>query len=252
MPPPSVASRTLRLIVDGAGEPAWNMAVDEALLTLGAAPVLRLYGWRPYAISLGYFQRFADFDDVAATTPIVRRLTGGGAIHHGDELTFALAVDAAVLPADTAASYRVVHDAAIAALAEVGVTCRRQQDGPAPGARPKDRWCFAEPGRDDVITDRGKLLGSAQRRVARPGPRILHHGSLVLQAPAHTPFVAAAADQRPVDPTLRARLEERFVALLARTLDLEPEPSSLTNDERTLATTLRERRYLDPSFTRQR
>jgi len=242
----------LRLIVDGAGEPAWNMAVDEALLQLGEAPVLRLYGWRPYAVSLGYFQRFADFADLAATTPIVRRLTGGGAIHHGDELTFALVVDADVLPADVATSYRLVHDAAVAALAEVGVRSRRQPGGDGPSARPKDRWCFADPGRDDVVTDRGKLLGSAQRRVAQPRPRVLHHGSLVLQAPAHTPFVAAAADQQPVDPALRERLAGRFVAHLARTLDLEPSPAALTMPERTLATTLRERRYLDPAFTQQR
>ncbi len=247
-----MADRTLRLIVDGAGEPAWNMAVDEALLQLGEAPVLRLYGWRPYAVSLGYFQRFTDFADLAATTPIVRRLTGGGAIHHGDELTFALAASADVLPTEVASSYRLLHDAAIAALAEVGVSCHRHADGDGPSARPKQRWCFADPGRDDVVTDRGKLLGSAQRRVAVPRPRVLHHGSLVLQAPTHTPFVAAAADQRPVDPMLREHLATRFVAHLARTLDLEPSPSTLTTPERTLATTLREQRYLDPAFTQQR
>src|SRR5690606_25770546 len=156
---------------------AWNMAADEALLQLGEAPALRLYGWRPHAVSLGYFQRFADFADLPATTPIVRRLTGGGAIHHGDELTFALVADADVLGSDIPASYRLVHDAAIAALAACGIDSHRQSQGDGLAARPTERWCFAEPGRDDVVTERGKLLGSAQRRIRQPRARVLHHGS---------------------------------------------------------------------------
>lgn len=242
-------AHALRLIVDGAGAPAWNMAVDEALLERAAAPTLRLYGWSPHAVSLGYFQRFADFADLAATTAIVRRLTGGGAIHHGDELTFALAVDAHLLPADIAASYALVHDAAIAALAECGIVSRRLTTGEPPAARPGSRWCFAEPGRDDVVTDAGKLLGSAQRRVRQPRARVLHHGSLVLQRPALTPFVAAAADQRSVDAPLRAHLAAAFADRLSRALDLVLTPGALEPAETTLATALRRERYEDPAFT---
>lgn len=238
----------LRLLVDDAAEAAWNMAVDEALLLAGIGPTLRLYGWSPHAVSLGYFQRRADFADVPATTPIVRRLTGGGAIHHGDEITFSLTLDAEALPRDVAASYRVLHDAAIAAMAEVGVNGVRHANGQPAGARPMDRWCFASPCRDDVVTPVGKLLGSAQRRIASPRSRVLHHGSLVLHRPALTPFVAAVDDQAPCDGALAARLRDALAARLATALGLRLVAGALTAAERSLAAELAERRYRDRAF----
>lgn len=247
----------LRIVRDGACEPAWNMAVDEALLELATAPVLRLYGWRPHAVSLGWFQRLADFADLPAGTCVVRRLTGGGAIHHGDELTFALAVDANRLPDDLPTGYALVHDAAIAALAAIGVTARRVVAGHGLSARPSARWCFAEPGAGDVVVDDRKLLGSAQRRIARtrdgqPTRRVLHHGSLVLERPALTPFVAAAGDATSLDATRRQQLGDTFVERLAEALDLVPAAGALDVAEHALATQLRDQRYRRAEFTGQR
>jgi lipoate-protein ligase A len=244
-----VSARSLRLIVDAPAAAAWNMAVDEALLELAAKPTLRLYGWSPHAVSLGWFQRAADFADLPAGTPVVRRLTGGGAIHHGDELTFSLVVAADMLPRDVAASYARIHDAALRALAECGVTARRLTTGAGPGARPAARWCFAEPGRDDVVTAAGKLLGSAQRRVQRPSPRVLHHGSLVLRRPSLTPFAAAVADTPGADV---ARLPAAFVRHVSLALDLEPVAGGLTDAERALAVHLRAQRHDDPAFLHRR
>jgi len=230
---------------------ARNMAIDEALLASAATPTLRLYGWSPHAVSLGYFQRSADFADLPPGTPIVRRLTGGGAIHHGDELTFALAIDARWLPRDIAASYRLLHGAVIDALAAVGVASHLVEGQP-PSARPEQRWCFAGPTRDDIATSGGKLLGSAQRRVHAPRERVLHHGSLVLQRPALTPFVAAVADSMPVAAALRQRLGDEVVDRLAAVLGLQPVAGALTADERSLAADLEARRYADPAFVHRR
>ncbi|HEB51894.1 MAG TPA: hypothetical protein ENI87_01435 [bacterium] len=219
------------------------MAVDEALLRCGGKPTLRLYGWRPHAVSLGWFQSLSDFADLGPTTPIVRRATGGGAIHHGDELTFSLALDAALLPHDIAASYALLHDAIVRVLRALGVPCRRAPVGGPQSARPSERWCFAAPVKDDLVTDAGKLLGSAQRRITTDRPRVLHHGSLVLHRPQHTPFVAAVADHVEVDDSLRARLRRALVAELAASLERIPQPGTLTAAERTLATTLRDDVY---------
>ena len=109
----------LRVLVDAPAEAAWNMAVDGALLELAEGPTLRIYGWQPHAVSLGYFQKIADFADLPKGTSIVRRTTGGGAIHHGDELTFSLALPASLLPSDIAESYAVLHDAIVRALAAI-------------------------------------------------------------------------------------------------------------------------------------
>ena len=87
------ATATWRLLPSGPGAPAWNQALDEALLrSADRRPLLRLYGWELQALSLGYFQPLEPFVDVArgAGVVIVRRATGGGAIHHADELTFSI------------------------------------------------------------------------------------------------------------------------------------------------------------------
>lgn len=208
------------MIDTGPGEPCRNMALDEALLHRGQVPVLRFYGWQPHAVSLGRFQRDADFADVATQTQVVRRATGGGAIHHAHELTYALALDATSFPSDLAESYALVHDAFVAALARHAVRCHRMREGRQAGARPIERWCFAEPGAGDVVDDAGrKLLGSAQRRIRLPRERVLQHGSLVLRPAPHTPFTAAVCHQADPDALL-APLKDTVADLLAQALGL--------------------------------
>ncbi len=213
------------------------MSVDGALLAVGAQPTLRLYGWRPHAVSLGYFQRAAAFDELPRGTPVVRRATGGGAIHHGDELTYALAVDAAALPRELAAGYRLLHDAIARALARVGVRCRRATEGRL-SARPEDPWCFGHPVQGDLVTERGKLCGSAQRRVNAPRPRVLHHGSLVLRRPELTPFVAAVSDQVEPTPALQGALREAVAEEVAAALGMSLERGELTPHELAVAAEL--------------
>lgn len=238
------------MIRDDPGAAAWNMAVDEALLRCAAQPTLRLYGWHPHAVSLGYFQSWADFADLPTGTPIVRRLTGGGAIHHGDEITFALVVDAEVLPGAVTDSYRVLHDAALTALRRHGIACHRVETGEPPAARPDHRWCFRTAGRDDVVTTRGKLLGSAQRRLRQPRDRILHHGSLVMSRPALTPFVGAVRDAvSAFDP---GHLCDSLVAALAAAVGLPTASGMLTDGERAAAERLMTERYANPAFLRAR
>lgn len=243
----------LRLLIDQPADAAWNMAVDEALLQLGEVPTLRLYGWSPHAVSLGYFQRAGDFRDLPPDTTIVRRLTGGGAIHHGDEVTFSLTLDTEILPAIVETSYRLVHTALIAACLDRGIACELATEGelqrPRPRPRPAERWCFAVPGCSDIRTNRGKLFGSAQRRVTRPRSRVLHHGSLVLRRPQLTPFVAAADDALRIDEHAIAQLHDAIASRLAAALGLTLMPGSLTADELNRANQLKTERYCNDAFT---
>lgn len=223
------------------------MAVDEALLLHASAPVLRTYQWQPHAVSLGYFQHLAEFADLPAGTTIVRRLTGGGAIHHGEELTFSLALDAELLPRDILGSYDLLHDAVLGALPQTGPRIWRLQEGHGQSARPSERWCFATPGRGDLVTAKGKLLGSAQRRIQQPQPRVLHHGSLVLQAPALTPFVAALNDG---GTRVHAdQLATEVATAIAAALGLELTEDCLQALETQAAEELRQHRYVNPEFT---
>lgn len=92
-----------RFIDSGPGTGAENMAVDEAMLeghAAGEVPAtLRVYTWRPAAVSLGRFQREESGVDGEACRrlgiDVVRRPTGGRAIlHTEEEVTFSIVVSA--------------------------------------------------------------------------------------------------------------------------------------------------------------
>lgn len=172
----------VRLICHEQGDGPWNMAVDEVLSASAAAPggrpAIRLYGFRAPTMSIGRFQPVSDVlrsrlreDGVG----LVRRPTGGRAVLHAEEVTYAVALGTAHLrPFGKRAVYRFVGDLLLGALAELGVACRRNpaQIGDAAGAD-----CFAAVGQYEVVGRFGKLVGSAQM-VTRHG--VLQHGSIPL------------------------------------------------------------------------
>ena len=160
------------------------MAVDETLLDSAVAGVctVRLYRWERPTLSLGYFQS----PDVALNDlklrdlPIVRRLSGGGAIVHHHELTYSCAVPADhPLAAAPRQLYTAVHEQIIAVLAEFGFVAALR--GTACPERNREFLCFGRSDDFDVVMGGCKVLGSAQRR--RKGA-VLQHGSLVLQRSA--------------------------------------------------------------------
>lgn len=270
-----MARVTFRLLDTGPGSPAENMAVDEVLLAgAEARPTLRLYAWDPPGFSLGYFQAL---DDAPETDlPVVRRLTGGGAILHEDELTYAVAAPLAFFGAGVKGSYLRVLGGIRAALAEVGVACD-EGDAGARGAAPlQSRGTGGNLGTENDVTEndvadgvgarcsaplqagndgknasflcshrassfdlrhRGeKLVGSAQRREGR---RILQHGSIPLE-----PLARAAGRRVPYDELARA-IAAGFGEALA--VDLEPAP--LERAEHAAARALAADRYAAPSWT---
>jgi len=111
----------LRVIHSGSQQPRFNMALDDALLATPGLPTLRLYGWRPAGLSLGYFQRFDAFAGVPGDHVIVRRATGGGAIYHAEEITFSLTLDLPASEPGIIAWYRGVHLAAKKAMMRLGI-----------------------------------------------------------------------------------------------------------------------------------
>jgi lipoate-protein ligase A len=167
----------------------WNMAVDEVLLAdarRGAPPTLRLYAWSGPWLSLGYAQPL-DAAMLAACgaagVRVVRRITGGRAVLHGADLTYAITASEDALPPTLDSAYRLVSSALLEALHALGVEAARAPR--APGTREFD--CFAAPATDEICVGARKLVGSAQRRVAGA---VLQHGSIRL---APDPDAAARA-----------------------------------------------------------
>ena len=172
-----------RLLVDGPAPGAWNMGVDEALLASAAAggpASLRVYRWDGPWLSLGYAQA-ADPDRLAACARagvgVVRRTTGGRAVLHGADLTYAVAAPESWLPAGIGPSYAWLADVLEAALRSLGVAVDRAPAAQAGAPGPGGFDCFAAPAGHELCAGGRKLVGSAQRR---SGGGILQHGSIRL------------------------------------------------------------------------
>ncbi len=176
-----------------------QMAADEALLAdvaAGASPALRLYTWHRPALSLGRFQPDDDVDvDACARhgVEVVRRPTGGKALLHGPDLTYAVAMRR---PPGRSGAVRQVYEllagALIDGLGRLGVEAaiaRHDGTGERSGSVPERQSgpvCFAsQQGADLRVGDR-KLCGSAQARaLGGVGDRrfgvVLQHGSILLE-----------------------------------------------------------------------
>src|SRR5512147_1016873 len=143
----------------------WNMAVDEMLLGAaagGAAPVLRFYEWRGPWLSLGYAQPFSAASAAAcrdAGVQVVRRVTGGRAVLHGADLTYGVAATASALPAGLDSSYRLLSDAILAALRDLGIAAERAAAA-TPVAPEGEFDCFALAATDEICAGGRKLAGS--------------------------------------------------------------------------------------------
>lgn len=182
---------------DGAHDAAENMRRDAALLAAAenrAAPVLRLFGFTPPGITIGVHQRPADELDLerCAADGIgwARRPTGGRAILHVQEWTYALAapIDDPEWGGSQEISYHRVSRLVVASLVRLGVPAEladsRGREPRALGPRNPDGAaapCFASTARHEIVLAGRKLVGSAQRRTARG---ILQQGSLLL-GPGH-------------------------------------------------------------------
>lgn len=190
----------IRLLLDSPLDGPANMARDETLLAgVGEGtlpPTVRFYKWDPPTISLGYFQKYAEYESLpspAGDLAVVRRTTGGGAILHDREWTYSIALPAThPLAADNPAQlYELVHDALIGTLELLGLRPQLcgSTDGSSAGRGPF--FCFDRRHCTDLLLEGRKLAGSAQRRTQKA---ILQHGSIILANRYDQHRVAAIAD----------------------------------------------------------
>lgn len=181
-----------RIIVDGGLPGVRNMEIDSTLLSSLEASefpqtVVRLYSWKQPTVSIGRHQVPARAVDILVCAelgvPIVSRPTGGRAVLHDVELTYAVVSnDQSRFPiAGLQPTYLAVARILAAGLLKLGICCEL-----APGIRETassfradvKNPCFASASRHELLVAGRKIVGSAQRRLRRS---FLQHGSIPLQ-----------------------------------------------------------------------
>lgn len=171
------------LILDPAGHPGWrHMALDLALLDRAEQSgegFVRCYRWDPWCLSFGrhepaarrYDRARLEADGIAT----VRRPTGGRAVWHARELTYAVAAPLAAF-GGLPAAYQAIHETLARAVGRLGVPATLAPAGRTAGVG--TGACFASPVGGEVLAGGRKLVGSAQ---LRQGSALLQHGSLLLE-----------------------------------------------------------------------
>jgi lipoate-protein ligase A len=173
----------LHVFQDPASSGEELMARDSELLDLAARnliePTLRFYRWGVPTISLGFHQR-PDVLDMGRVTqagiPWVRRPTGGAAVMHSEELTYAIVVPALHDVSGSAKVQEFVGKAIALALSRIGVEATVEERGEPLTALPNRASCFVRTSRWEVGVRGRKLVGSAQRKL---GNALLQHGSIL-------------------------------------------------------------------------
>ncbi len=160
------------------------MALDSWLLTQHLQgkqpPTLRFYTWKPAAISLGYHQHHWSQHWQHVTwqgepLALVRRPTGGRAVLHQGDLTYAVVTSG--LPTNRLQAYETICEFLVQGWRSLGVELHYGQMKRGYLRNPN---CFGTAtGADLLLANGAKLIGSAQ---LRRGSGVLQHGSMPLFA----------------------------------------------------------------------
>lgn len=249
-----------RYLETGYGTAAFNMGLDEAVLQSvaagKAAPTLRLYAWKPRAVSIGYFQGLHEEVDVQACSgrgiDVVRRITGGGAVFHAAELTYSLVVPLGnpVVAGDILASYRSICSGVVAGCAALGVTAD-----------------FVP--LNDIVSGGKKISGNAQ---TRKHGCVLQHGTVILSVDVDEMFSLLRVPSEKMKGKLIEDVKARVSSLSAITgkplgfadvvpafrngfasaLGVELEPGKPTEAELAMAVQLGSEKFGSPVWTAKR
>ncbi len=190
---------------------ACDEALGEAVRSGKSLPVVRFFAWTPPTISFGYSQHVAREVDVDAARRegigLVRRITGGRAVLHAEEITYSVICSERdpVAEGGIIATYTRISEGLANGLRRLGVSAELARSAEALSGPHLDRAtlpCFGSTSRSEIVVGGRKIVGSAQHRMRR---LVLQHGSILL-GPAHQDLVRYLR----VDEALRHRYLQRM------------------------------------------
>ena len=168
------------------------MAIDEAIFLScqqgKSLPTIRLYGWTPPAVSLGYFQKAENAINFEACkkrgVDVVKRLSGGRAVLHDKELTYSLICPEGTPPFGKTIleTYRTISLCLISALKNLNLDVKwvtsKEKYSSFRHLNDKTVSCFSSPSWYEITVEGKKICGSAQKR---GGGVWMQHGAILLE-----------------------------------------------------------------------
>lgn len=193
------ARRKFRLLLTGYDTAFMNMAIDEAIMLHQGKvlPTLRLYGWKPPAVSIGYFQSLKEEVNLKKCRELgidfIRRITGGGAVFHDKELTYSFITKESdpLVPGGILESYRMICSGIIRGLSKMGIESE-----------------FAP--LNDIIASGKKISGNAQ---TRRNHCVLQHGTILMGVDARKMFSLLRIPSEKMRDKLIKSAEERVTSI---------------------------------------
>jgi lipoate-protein ligase A len=190
-----------RLLLTGANTAAKNMAIDRAVLVVNSKgkvpPTVRFYEWTPPAISIGYFQSLVEEVDLKMCdkhgVDYVRRITGGGAVLHENELTYSIVIPGShkKIPKNIMDSYGRICDAIIKGLKNLEVESVYKPI-------------------NDIITDGKKISGSAQTRKHKT---VLQHGTVLMDVDVEKMFSLLKVPNEKIRDKIISDVKDRVTSI---------------------------------------
>jgi len=190
-----------RLLQTGFNTAFANMAIDKAILVAMSKglvpPTVRFYGWSPPAISIGYFQSLADEINIEACdrygVDYVRRITGGGAVFHQNELTYSIVIPEShpEIPKHILRSYARICGAVMRGLHHLGI---ESQYVPI----------------NDIESGGRKISGNAQTRKYQS---VLQHGTVLIDVDVETMFSLLKVPNEKIKDKLIADVKQRVTSI---------------------------------------
>ena len=253
---------TWRLTNTKQNNAAMNMAIDEAMLLTqkdSRQPTLRFYDWLHPAFSFGYFQRISEEVDVSACgahgIELVRRMTGGGTVIHGWDVTYTLIVPhgSGMFPKDISTAYCAISNCLINGLQRLGIDVVHQIEKPIAGDAPN--ICLTNPAQYDTLLNGKKIAGVSQRR-NQAG--VMYQGYIALDLPTSDVLVlasrqvsfdrvavgqSAAINQSRSTPVYRTQIEDAVAIGFGEALGIEFVESELFPQEIETAESLAQTKY---------
>lgn len=249
-----------RLLLTGHSDAFTNMAVDESIMIHvgedASPPTIRLYGWNPPAVSIGYFQGLEEEVALKACNErgvdCIRRITGGGAVFHEKEVTYSLAVHETnpIIPQNMLESYMIICQGVIEGLNGLGIAA---QFVPL----------------NDIIVGGKKISGSAQ---TRRNHSVLQHGTVLMDTDVEKMFSLLKVPSEKIKDKLIENVKERVTSITSavsknvefddvcaalakgfeRSLEIELVQGQLSTTEKELAEEIRKDRYTNPEWNHKR